>query len=208
MAPSTKVEKKEAEPETPSMGPALRQMALLPVIWGSSKLNLDHPDNLFILQIVFSCVITLLYGSIQFALYRASRSNNTTRVLNPGTSQYIKDEDKAADGSVAAWVYDKAKINESKMQLTMSACITTFIHLQWKYTQPLLMICLMQPMQLWDNPAMHIHLRGKSGEGYVRPWKKPQADNPLAAWAERKKEEAEKTAQEEEKKAVKGGKKD
>ena len=49
----------------------------------------------------------------------------------------------------------------------------------------------MQPLQLWDNRAMHIHLRGKSGPGYERPWKAAAADNPLAQWAERKKAESE-----------------
>ena len=38
---------------------------------------------------------------------------------------------------------------------------------------------------------MHIHLRGKSGPGYERPWKAAAADNPLAQWAERKKAESE-----------------
>ena len=47
----------------------------------------------------------------------------------------------------------------------------------------------MQPLQLWDNKALHIHLRDKSGPGYERPWKAANADNPLAQWAERKKAE-------------------
>ena len=49
---------------------------------------------------------------------------------------------------------------------------------------------IVQPLTLWDNPAMHIYLRGKSGPGYERPWKSANADNPLAQWAEKKKEEA------------------
>ena len=49
----------------------------------------------------------------------------------------------------------------------------------------------LQPMQLLDNKAMAIHLRGKGGApGYERPFK-VEATNPLAAWAEKKKAEAE-----------------
>eukprot|EP00325_Prymnesiales_sp_UTEX-LB-985_P030824 CAMPEP_0174728336 /NCGR_PEP_ID=MMETSP1094-20130205/51536_1 /TAXON_ID=156173 /ORGANISM="Chrysochromulina brevifilum, Strain UTEX LB 985" /LENGTH=201 /DNA_ID=CAMNT_0015930231 /DNA_START=7 /DNA_END=612 /DNA_ORIENTATION=+ len=196
MAPKAKssVAKREqqaAEPAAPSMAPAMRQLVLLPVMWGSSKLNLDDPTNLLILQCVFGAVIGTAYLLLQFATFRAKRQNNITPVANPGTSQYLSDSDKAEDGSVTARAYDVAKLSESKLQLVMSAAITCFIHVKWQYTQPLLMISIMQPMQLWDNPAMHIHLRGKSGPGYERPWKGANADNPLAQWAEKKKAEAE-----------------
>merc|ERR1711865_389685 len=105
----------------------------------------------------------------QFAIFRAGVQNNATPVANPGDSKYFGDGDKAPDGSVSAKVYDISKLKETKLQLVMSAAITAFIHIKWAYTQPLLMICVMQPMSLWDNPALHIYLRGKSG--YARPWK-------------------------------------
>lgn len=52
---------------------------------------------------------------------------------------------------------------------------------------------LMQPLQLYDNKAVHIHLLGKSGPGYERPWKSANANNPLKAWAEKKSEEMKET---------------
>lgn len=47
----------------------------------------------------------------------------------------------------------------------------------------------MQPMQLFDNNAIKIHLLGFKEESYPRPWASANANNPLAAWAEKKKEE-------------------
>ena len=52
-----------------------------------------------------------------------------------------------------------------------------------------------QLSQLYDNKAVRIHLLGHS---IARPYAAPQ--NPLAAWAEKQKEAAEKAAAEEESK--------
>ena len=98
----------------------------------------------------------------------------------------------------------------------ISVGIAVFVNYKWGYTQvalalsavtcrvlsvrlalavqPLLMMCFMQPGTLYDNKALHIHLRGKSGPEYERPWAAAAADNPLAQWAERKKKEAEEAA--------------
>ena len=45
-------------------------------------------------------------------------------------------------------------------------------------------------MQLFENKAIAVHMRGKSGAAYARPWKAENASNPIAQWAERKKAEA------------------
>ena len=91
---------------------------------------------------------------------------------------------------VSARTYDNAKLQEAKMQFVMSAAISCFVHFNWHYTQPLILMSIMQPMQLFDNPAVGIHVRGKSGPGYERPFKSQNAGNPLAQWAEKKKAEA------------------
>ena len=103
---------------------------------------------------------------------------------------YLSDADKAADGSVSACAYDVAKLREQKLQYMMGAAIASFVHLTWGWTQPLLVMSVTQPLQLWDNKALQIHLFGKTFE---RPWAAPGADNPLAQWAERKKAEAQET---------------
>ena len=80
----------------------------------------------------------------------------------------------------------------ARTALFMSAAIGSFMFIQWGYTQPIVMMCVMQPLQLWDCKALHVHLRGKEGcAGYERPWKAANAGNPLAQWAEKKKEEQE-----------------
>ena len=73
----------------------------------------------------------------------------------------------------------------------MSAGISFFLHAQFGYTQPLIVMGVMQPMQLFENKCMAVHLRGKSGPGYERPFAAATSGNPLAQWAEKKKAEAE-----------------
>jgi len=172
---------------TAELGAVAKQLVALPVIWISGKIDFTNPQNVQTLRIWFCFVMTCGYLALQLAIQRCKRKNEATRVATPGTSMYLKDEDKAADGSVSARTYDNAKLQEAKMQFVMSAAISFFVHFQWGYTQPLVLMSVMQPMQLFDNPALAIHLRGKPGE---RPFK-AAAGNPLAQWAEKKKAEAE-----------------
>ena len=85
------------------------------------------------------------------------------------------------------------------MQIVMGAAISSFLHMQWGYTQPLLMMSIMQPMTVFENKAIAVHVRGKGGPEYERPWKAETAGNPLAQWAEKQKEAAEKQAEEDKK---------
>lgn len=136
-------------PQAPQLNAAvLRQLVMLPVLWASNKIDLDHPDNALVLQSVFVTIIALGYGLIQVAIFRARRTNDQSRVLTPGPSTYIHDDDKAQDGSVSARVYDVAKLRESKLQFLMSAGMVVFLNLKWGYTQPLLMICARPPTAL------------------------------------------------------------
>ena len=53
------------------------------------------------------------------------------------------------------------------------------MHYKWGSPMPLLFQCIMQPMNLLDDPLVQIHLLGKKPEGKLeRPFKAPP--NPLA----------------------------
>lgn len=172
------------------LGAAAKQLIILPVMWVSGKIDFTVPDNVQMLRIWFCVVCMIGYVALQLGIRRCKSKNDATRVPEPGESMYLASEDKAADGSVSARTYDNAKLQEAKMQFVMSAAISCFVHFNWHYTQPLILMSIMQPMQLFDNPAVGIHVRGKSGPGYERPFKSQNAGNPLAQWAEKKKAEA------------------
>ena len=178
-----------ANPAAPNMSQMVRQFAMLPVIWGSGKIDFENETNKFYLLCTFGCVIAIGYAMIQLTVFKVRRLNDTARVKNPGTSTYLGDDQKAEDGSVSVRQYDHAKLQESKMQFVMTAAISSFVHLKWGYTQPLVMLCIMLPLQIWDNKAVALHMLGR--DVGPRPWAAADANNPLAQWAERKKAEAE-----------------
>ena len=178
-----------ANPAAPDMSQMIRQFAMLPVLWGSGKIDFENEQNKFYLLCTFGCVIALGYALIQFTVFKVRRLNDAGRVKKPGTCSFLSDDMKAEDGSVSIRQYDHAKLQESKMQFVMTAAVSSFVHLKWGYTQPLVMLCIMLPLQIWDNKAVAHHMFGR--DVGPRPWASADANNPLAQWAERKKAEAE-----------------
>lgn len=181
-----------AEPEDETaMGQAmygfLRQIAVLPAIWLSGKVDFKQPANLNMLMTVFSCIMCAGLALLQLAMYRVRQKNDNARVQDPGSLQIAADQ-KAEDGSVSVRSYDTAKLNESKMQFMMSAAMAFGLNWKWQYTQPMVIMSIMQPLQLFDNKAIRAHLLGM--DVGPRPWKAANADNPIAQWAEKKKAEA------------------
>lgn len=196
----------EAAPEAPSMMGAMRQFIMLPVLWSSNKVDWADEHNLLMLRTAACVVVALCISLLLVAYSRASGSKSDERVQKPGAGQFLPkegDAKMAADGSVSVKVYDVAMIKEAMMQFGMSVVIISVMHIKWAYTQPLLMVCIMQPLQIWDNKGMHVHLRGASGPGYERPWKKAAGGNPLQDWAEKKKTEMAEAEAEEKKKKLK-----
>ena len=132
-----------AEPEQPQMPDAMamvKQFGMLPVLWGANKIDFTKEDNVITLRVVFATVICIMYLLVQFAVFRVRKANNGARVQNPGGGMYLSDADKGTDGTVSVRVYDNAKLQEAKMQLVMSAAMSLFVHFQWGYTQPLIIL--------------------------------------------------------------------
>jgi len=199
------------EPEAPenplAAAGGMKQLAMLPMLWMSGKVDWTKPENTQYLLIAFGVVVLLGLVVLQATLAKIAKTRDTGRVANPGEGPTMPKPDE--DGSVSVMAYDAAKVKELKTQFMMSCGISTFLHIQWGYTQPLLILCIMQPMTFWENPALQIHWRGKSGPGYERPFAKPKG-NPLQDWADKKKKEMEDAAKEakEEAKAVENKKDD
>ena len=170
------------------MAQLVRQFAMLPAMWLTGKIDFTKEQNKNNLLIVFGLVLFVGYSLIQFAVRKVRSVNDSARVKEPGTSMHIKDEDKAQDGSVSVRQYDHAKLQESKMQFIMSAAISAFVHIKWDYTQPIVIMCIMLPLQIWDNKAVKLHMFGL--DVGPRPWASDAQNNPLAQWAEKKKAEA------------------
>jgi len=163
-------------------------MALLPVLWGSSKIDFTQPFAATALPCFAGTMLLVCFLLLYVTLERVKSRADAGRVSNPGDSPSFT---KAADGTVSIAEYDAVKVKEARQQLIVSACIGGALYFKMGYTHPLLAMCVMQPMQLVDNKAIWIYLLGRDGPEYARPWSPPGGTNPLQQWAERKKQEAE-----------------
>ena len=170
-----------------------RNLAMMPMMWLSGKLDFADEFNLNLLRSIFAVVVVLSGATLYFTLLKVKAAKgNERRVKGPGQSQFytIKEE----DDTVSVGEYDAGKVKETLLQLGLGVCVMCVMHFKWGYVQPLMIHCLLQPSQVWDCKAVQVHLRGKEAE-YPRPWKLG-GGSPIEAWAQRKKEEMEAAAKE------------
>ena len=184
----------DAEAETPAVPPGMwRNLAMMPMMWLSGKIDFADEFNLNLLRSIFAVVVVLSGATLYFTLLKVKAAKgNERRVKGPGQSQFytIKEE----DDTVSVGEYDAGKVKETLLQLGLGVCVMCVMHFKWGYVQPLMIHCLLQPSQVWDCKAVQVHLRGKEAE-YPRPWKLG-GGSPIEAWAQRKKEEMEAAAKE------------
>merc|ERR1711871_474233 len=92
--------------------------------------------------------------------------------------------------------HDLREVKQALQQVVVQACIISFLHYKWKYTQPLALTSVLGFVTLCSGQLFKAHILGMSCESgdMMRPWKKPNA-NPFAAvgeqWEQAKKEMAE-----------------
>ena len=184
----------DAEAETPAVPPGMwRNLAMMPMMWLSGKIDFADEFNLNLLRSIFAVVVVLSGATLYFTLLKVKAAKgNERRVKGPGQSQFytIKEE----DDTVSVGEYDAGKGKETLLQLGLGVCVMCVMHFKWGYVQPLMIHCLLQPSQVWDCKAVQVHLRGKEAE-HPRPWKLG-GGSPIEAWAQRKKEEMEAAAKE------------
>ena len=141
----------EAAPAPPGLAGMGRQLVMLPAMWASHKVDWTQPTTQTALLVAFGVVAFVGYMLLQYTIKQIYKVKDTGRVADPGEGAYMPT--KAADGSVSVMEYDAAKVKELKTQFMMSVGIVTFLHIKWGYTQPILILCLMQPMQFWSMQA-------------------------------------------------------
>ena len=176
------------DPQSPELSTAAitAKVVVLPVCFLSKQLDFDNLDNWIALQSVFATVMVAGYAALQLALRRARQRNDSARVLNPGSVVQFPDHERMADGSVSACTYDVAKLREAKKAFFMGATIACGLCAICGWVMPMVVASVTLPLQLLDNKALMIYLRGHT---YARPWGVAHADNPVRQWMEQKQEE-------------------
>ena len=174
-----------ADPQSPELSTAAitAKVVILPLCFLSKQINFDDLDNWIALQSVFGTVMLAGYAALQLALRRARQRNDPARVLNPGSAMQFPDHERMADGSVSACTYDVAKLREAKKAFFMGVAVSCGLCVICGWVMPMIVASVTLPLQLLDNKALMIYLRGHT---YARPWGGAHA---VRKWMEQKQEE-------------------
>jgi len=206
MAPARKMVAARVRQQAPGSsgmgGQMMKQLAMMPIMYFASQIEWDK-QKIFILEAVFLTFLAVSSVLIQLALLLVNRKQEKGRVVDAGDAMLFLDASAlGADGSMSIQDYDSAKLKVSRMQVLISGTISWFVHTKWETQTPLLMVCVVVVMQLWDCKALAIHLLGIP---HKRPWDSSAPSNPLASWAQKQKKEEAKELRKAEKEAT-GGK--
>ena len=155
VAPAAPAAAPAEAPAPPGLAGMGRQLVMLPAMWASHKVDWTQPTAQSALLAVFGVVVLVGFAMVQYTLKQIYKAKPTGRVEDPGEGAYFPT--KAADGTISELEYDVAKVKELKTQFMMSVGMVTFLHIKWGYTQPILIMCLMQPMQFWGMQARTPH---------------------------------------------------
>mmetsp|Transcript_18529 Transcript_18529/g.55088 ORF Transcript_18529/g.55088 Transcript_18529/m.55088 type:complete len:193 (+) Transcript_18529:172-750(+) len=162
----------KAQPEAPELSP---KMFVVPALMlGTKYFKLDFSAYVFELRIGFGCAV-LLSVLAYFACSRIAASKKEAGEVVV-KEKNLKGETETKTYTVAA--YDSAEALKKIRAAVVQVAMISAIHYKWGSPMPLLFQCVMQPMNLLDEPLVKIHLLGHEAKGKLaRPWKPPP--NPL-----------------------------
>lgn len=189
LASSTSTASADAQSPKLSTAAVTAKVIALPTMWLSRQIDFEDGDNWIRLQAIFATMIIFGFAALQLALRRARLRNDPARV-QPGSMRY-PDHERMADGSVSACTYDMAKLREAKKAFFMGAGFACGLCALCGWTLPIVLASVTLPLQLLDNKAVMIYLRGHT---YERPWGGTHEDNPVRQWMEQKQQEASRPA--------------
>lgn len=160
-------------PAAPELQP---KMFILPAVMLLVKfLKLDFAEYVDQLRLGFAAACLLTLGTMLTCKSIAASKNDATEL--EVTSTNLKGEKETKTMTTCA--YDQMEALKKVKAGLGSVCMVSLIHWKWGSPMPLLFQCIMQPMNLTDDPLVQIHLLGKAAEGKLaRPFK--AAPNPLA----------------------------
>jgi hypothetical protein len=162
-------------PPAPELSP---KMLVVPCLMMAVKfLKLDFAPYVEQLRIGFGCACALTLG-VHFLVKSIAAGKADATEITVTTTNPMKPGEK----ETKTWTicnYDQAEALKKVKSGLVSVCMVSAMHYKWGSPMPLLFQCIMQPMNLLDDPLVQIHLLGKKPEGKLeRPFKAPP--NPLA----------------------------
>lgn len=169
---SVKTEAFPAQPAQPEMKPT---MFVVPaVMLGMRYFKIDLTGHVQELRIAFGFVV-ILKCLCTLYIYLVSQKSTDSAIVEV-SEKGMDGIEKTKKMTVAE--YDASVITKSLGSTAFGTLITCGIHYKWGNPTPLLIQCVMGPMNVYEEPLFQIHVLGCKAEGKLaRPFKAPP--NPM-----------------------------
>lgn len=136
----------------------------------SGKLDMEDPNVVNIIRVAYvtSCLIVFLVYSYCKRSIQA-KNDLTTFTMEKSSSPFSQTPPEKITTTVKA--YDLEQVGAGLKGLYQGVAMMAFLHFYMKYTNPLVLQSIMPLKNLYENKIVQIHLLGRSGPEYQRPFK-------------------------------------
>jgi len=172
-------EKKKDEPAEQPAAPAapaapemkLSQIVPMVVMLGLQRFDIEklgytrHVEVGFVVvQVICLCLLVVVYDRIN------KMSTDGPKLKIPEVKQF--GQVVTPEKTETPKEYDMGKLMEQGKQNLMGFIIAGGVYYKWAYVMPLVLQCVMTPLQLYESPLFQIHMVGKA---QTRPFPTPNA---------------------------------
>ena len=136
----------------------------------SGQLDFEDPKIITIVRVAYvtSCLIVFLAYSYAKKVIE-SKNDLTTFTMEKPASPFSQTPPESVTTTVKA--YDLEQVSSALKSLYQGVAMMGFLHLYMKYTNPLVLQSIMPLKNLYENKIIQIHVLGRSGPEYRRPFK-------------------------------------
>ncbi|CAM0136970.1 phosphate transporter (Pho88) [Umbelopsis sp. WA50703] len=136
----------------------------------AKRLNLDNPDNLFYARATYVFAQATVIGLAYWLMSVVDKKNDTTtlRYVKPAAQEWDGTKGQEELVNTTNKDYDIAEIKKSITQTLTGLGIIGFLHLQFKFTQPLVIQSILVFKTFFLSKEALLHVWGEPAVGDLR----------------------------------------
>ncbi|CAO3686748.1 unnamed protein product [Umbelopsis vinacea] len=136
----------------------------------AKRMNLDDPTNLMYARAVYVMVQAIIMGLCYWLMSEVQKKNDTTviRYVQPATTDWEGNKGKETLVVTNNKDYDISEIKKTITQTLTGIGIIGFLHLQFKFTQPLVVQSVLAFKTFFLSKEALLHIWGEPAVGPLR----------------------------------------
>ncbi|CAK4700103.1 hypothetical protein AeMF1_020257 [Aphanomyces euteiches] len=149
-------------------------ISLAAVLLSRQLLDSENPVHVWVIRILYMISQLACTGVLAYLYYQSSNSKDPAMVTVKEDLGFGIEGDKVEKITVGE--HDKRAALTEMQKAALGICLTTFIHLNWGFTPPLVVGIYNAPYTLYQTPLVRVLLRGERAWGKLqRPWSDPMS---------------------------------